>query len=112
MGLLSALLRPEDIVFSDELNHASIIDGIRLLASTEGIFTETAGGVVVASAEKLIRAGRIAREESLVLCITGNGLKTQEVLTSSLKPAATIKPSLAEFEKGVPALAGIGNHGH
>jgi threonine synthase len=74
-----------------------IVAGIRLLAAKEGIFTETAGGVVVASAEKLIRSGRIPSNESIVLCITGNGLKTQEAITG-IKVAATIKPTFQDFQ--------------
>jgi threonine synthase len=74
-----------------------LVAGIRLLASTEGIFTETAGGVVVAAAEKLIQSGRIPSNESIVLCITGNGLKTQEAV-SGVKVAATIKPNFQDFQ--------------
>ena len=51
-----------------------------LLARTEGIFAETAGGVTVAVARKLIEQGRIPRDEEIVLCITGNGLKTQDAV--------------------------------
>ena len=57
------------------------MEGIRLLGETEGIFTETAGGVTVAVARKLIRQGRLNPEESIVLVITGNGLKTIGALT-------------------------------
>src|SRR5574337_1356976 len=53
-----------------------IVEAMKLLASTEGIFAETAGGVTVAAAKRLIEQGRIPRDESVVLCITGNGLKT------------------------------------
>ena len=51
-----------------------------LLARTEGIFAETAGGVTVAVTRKLIEQGRIPRDEEIVLCITGNGLKTQDAV--------------------------------
>ena len=57
---------------------------MKLLAETEGIWTETAGGVTLAVAQKLIEQGRIDRDESIVLCITGNGLKTQEALLGRL----------------------------
>ena len=57
-----------------------IVDGIQLLAETEGIFTEPAGGTTVAVTKKLIEQGRIPRDESIVICITGNGYKTLEVL--------------------------------
>ena len=58
------------------MSDEEIVEGIRLLGETEGIFTETAGGVTVAVARKLIRQGRLNPEESIVLAITGNGLKT------------------------------------
>ena len=57
-----------------------VIEGIQLLAETEGIFTEPAGGVTVAATRKLIERGAIPRDESIVICITGNGYKTIEVL--------------------------------
>ena len=78
-----------------------LIDGMRLLAETEGIFTETAGGVTVAAAQQLIERGVIPRDESIVLCITGNGLKTQEPLLERLErigQPVRIKPNLASFE--------------
>ncbi len=83
--------------YAEAASDDEILAGIRLLACKEGIFTETAGGVVVAAAEKLIRSGQIPPDESVVLCITGNGLKTQEVLVESAKPAATIKPGFQDF---------------
>ncbi len=60
---------------------------MRLLAETEGIWAETAGGVTLAVAQKLIEQGRIGRDESIVLCITGNGLKTQEPLLERMREA-------------------------
>ena len=75
-----------------------IVDGMKLLAETEGVFTETAGGVTLASAKKLIEQGVIPRDESIVVCITGNGLKTQEPLAHRLGKPVHIKPTLASFE--------------
>lgn len=75
-----------------------IIDGIKLLAKKEGIFTETAGGVVVASLKKLVEAGEIDRDERTVIYITGNGLKTQDVLTDYVPTPVKIKPDLKEFD--------------
>ena len=66
--------------WSEDVDDESIIDAMKLLAETEGIWTETAGGVTLAVAQKLIEQGRIDRDESIVVCITGNGLKTQEPL--------------------------------
>jgi threonine synthase len=87
--------------------HASdeeIIQGMQLLARTEGIFTETAGGVTVAVTRKLIEQGVIPRDESIVLCVTGNGLKTPDVLYERLKTHATIRPSLAAFDRALADL--------
>ncbi len=78
-----------------------IIDGIKLLASTEGIFTETAGGVTVASTKKLIENGVIPKNESCVICITGNGLKTQEAVSDHIGKPYRIKPSLESFERSL-----------
>jgi threonine synthase len=75
-----------------------IVDAIKLLAATEGIFTETAGGVTVATARKLIADGKIARGETTVICITGNGLKTQEPLVDKLPLPAPIAPRIDAFE--------------
>ena len=76
-----------------------IVEGIKLLASTEGIFTETAGGVTVAVLKKLAEAGRISEDELTVAYITGNGLKTQEALDGKLSVSMTIKPTYTAFEK-------------
>jgi threonine synthase len=70
-----------------------------LLAETEGIFTETAGGVTLAVARKLIEQGRISPDDEIVLCITGNGLKTQEALNGVLTEAPVIPPRLEEFDR-------------
>ena len=66
--------------WSEDVDDDAIVDGMKLLAETEGIWAETAGGVTLAVAQKLIEQGEIDRDESTVLCITGNGLKTQEAL--------------------------------
>ncbi len=76
-----------------------IVDAIKLLAATEGLFTETAGGVTVATAKRLITDGRIPKDEPTVLCITGNGLKTQEPLVAALPLPTPIAPRIDEFEK-------------
>ena len=76
-----------------------IRDGMELLARTEGIFAETAGGVTVAAARKLKAQGKLSGQGTTVLCITGNGLKTLDALTDRLKLRHVIKPGLAEFER-------------
>ena len=75
-----------------------------LLARTEGIFTETAGGVTVAAAKKLIERGAIPRDESIVLCITGNGLKTPDSLHDRLSVHVKIRPSLSAFDRALADL--------
>jgi threonine synthase len=85
--------------YAEDVSDQEIIDAIKLLARTEGIFAETAGGVTLASAIKLIKAGRISREGTTVICITGNGLKTQEALQGHTTMPHHIKPSLASFEE-------------
>ena len=75
-----------------------MIDSIKLLAETEGIFTETAGGVTVGCAGKLYRQDRILPDETTVLCITGNGLKTTDVLAGAYRTERPIAPKLTEFE--------------
>ena len=75
-----------------------LVAGIRLLAETTGIFTETAGGATVAGALELARAGRLGPEDEVVLCITGNGLKTVEALQGVLPEAPVIAPKIRELE--------------
>jgi threonine synthase len=77
---------------------AEIVEAIRLLAETEGIFTETAGGVTLAAARRLIESGRIAPGESVVVSITGQGLKTTEPLAAVLPRPEVIGARLAEFD--------------
>ncbi len=85
--------------FGEDASDAEIIEGIKLLARTEGIFAETAGGVTLASAIKLIESGHIDREGTTVLCITGNGLKTQEALSGHTVSPHYIKPNIDAFEE-------------
>ncbi|RME08246.1 MAG: pyridoxal-phosphate dependent enzyme, partial [Aquificota bacterium] len=80
-----------------------IIDGIKLLAETEGIFTETAGGTTIAVLKKLAQRGAFRRDEVVVAYITGNGYKTMEVLDNHLKETIHIKPSLADFKEKILA---------
>jgi len=85
--------------WSEDASDPEIVDAMTLLAETEGIFTETAGGVTVASSRKLFAQGRIGPEETTVLCITGNGLKTTDVLTGRFAASEPIPPKLAAFEQ-------------
>jgi threonine synthase len=89
-----------------------IVEAIKLLARTEGIWTEPAGGTTLAATMKLIESGRIPRDESICVSITGNGLKTTEVVMDHLMPPASIPAKLEAFDalvrggrKAEPALA-------
>jgi threonine synthase len=84
--------------WGEEVTDAEIVDAIKLLAETEGIFTETAGGVTVGVTKKLIEQERIPRDDSIVISITGNGLKTQEALSGKLMEHQVIDSKLASFE--------------
>jgi threonine synthase len=79
------------------VSDAEIVEGIKLLAETEGVFTETAGGTTVAVLKKLVEQGRIHPDELTVVYITGNGLKTTEAVASSIGQPFTIEPQLASF---------------
>src|ERR1700691_1784226 len=84
--------------WSEDVSDPEMIESIQLLAETEGVFTETAGGVTTGCARKLYRQGRIAPDETTVLCITGNGLKTTDVLAGKYEVEEPIRPKVTEFE--------------
>ncbi|CAB4873016.1 unannotated protein [freshwater metagenome] len=81
-----------------------IVDAIRLLARTEGIFAETAGGVTVATLSRLAASGVIRPDERVVIYITGHGLKTLEAVSPVVGPTATIRPNIEAFHDAFPAL--------
>jgi threonine synthase len=85
--------------WAEDASDPEIVEGIATLAETEGIFTETAGGVTVGAAKKLYEQGRIKPEETTVLCITGNGLKTTDALTGRFNASEPIPPKLSAFEE-------------
>ena len=84
--------------WSEDISDPEIIDSIKLLAETEGIFAETAGGVTAGVAAKLIQQGRIGKDETTVVCITGNGLKTTDAITADYPATEVIEPKLEAFE--------------
>jgi threonine synthase len=84
--------------WSEDISDSEIIDSIKLLAETEGIFAETAGGVTAGVAAKLIQQGRIAKDETTVVCITGNGLKTTDAIAADFPATEVIEPKLDAFE--------------
>jgi threonine synthase len=75
-----------------------IVDGIKLLARTEGIFAETAGGVTIACLKKLAESGALDKDAVTVAYITGTGLKTQEAVADHLNKVQVIQPNLEAFE--------------
>ncbi len=85
--------------FGEHANDEEIVEAIKLLAATEGIFTETAGGVTLAATKKLIDDGHIERDERIVVAITGNGFKTIEALENKTEDPHIIAPQLNAFRK-------------
>jgi len=94
---------------SDDVTDDEIREGMKLLAECEGIFTETAGGVTVGVAKKLIASGKIGANDSAVLCITGNGLKTLDAVVGHVGKTREIRPSLREFESLLEAEVKFAN---
>ena len=97
-GFYALKVMKETGAHADDVTDEEIREGIRLLAECEGIFAETAGGVTVGVAKKLIASGKIPAGDSAVLCITGNGLKTLDAVVGHVGQPREIKPSLREFE--------------
>ncbi len=91
----------------DMVSDEEVVEGIKLLAQTEGIFAETAGGVTIGVLKKLVKQGHIKKQDVTVAYITGNGLKTQEAVLDAVGRPVRIAPSLTSFHKTFP----IGNHG-
>jgi threonine synthase len=81
----------------DACTEAEVIQGMRLLAETEGVFTETAGGVTVAVLKRLVEAGTIEPDEETVALVTGTGYKTVEALEGVVEPSFHVAPDIEEF---------------
>jgi threonine synthase len=90
--------------WGEDATDEEIVEAIKLLAKTEGIWTEPAGGTTLACAIKLIKSGRIPKDESICVAITGNGLKTTEVVVNHLEPPASIPAKLDAFDAIVSAM--------
>jgi threonine synthase len=97
-GVYAARAIRESGGWAEDVSDVEIVSGIQELAETEGIFTETAGGVTTAVTARLYAHGRIHRDELTVTCITGNGLKTTDALAGAYEPQAAIRPRLTDFE--------------
>ncbi|MGH7542236.1 MAG: threonine synthase, partial [Gemmatimonadota bacterium] len=81
----------------DWCTEGEILEGVRLLASTEGVFTETAGGVTIAVLKRLVEQGVIRPDEEVVAYVTGNGYKTVEAFEGLVEPSFRVAPDLEEF---------------
>ena len=85
--------------WAEDVSDEEIIEAMQLLAETEGVFAETAGGVTLGVTKKLIEQGRIPKDESIVVSITGNGLKTQEAVQENVGEPTLINAKLSEFDE-------------
>ena len=93
--------------YAEDVSDVEVVAGIQELAETEGIFTETAGGVTTAVTAKLIAQGRIGKDETTVVCITGNGLKTTDALEGRFAQERAVKPKLMEFDAYLREVDGL-----
>jgi threonine synthase len=100
-GIYAARLIRETDGWAEDVSDVEIVSAIQELAETEGIFTETAGGVTTAVTARLYAHGRIQPDELTVTCITGNGLKTTDVLNGAYDQRRSIRPRMADFESFV-----------
>jgi threonine synthase len=90
--------------WAEDVSDVELVAGIQELAETEGIFTETAGGVTTAVAARLYAHGRIGGDETTVVCITGNGLKTTDALVGRFLAEPAVKPKLAAFDEYIRSV--------
>jgi threonine synthase len=103
-GPAAAKMIQETDGFAEDVSDVELVSGIQELAESEGIFTETAGGVTTAVAARLYAQGRISRDQTTVVCITGNGLKTTDALEGRYIAERAVKPKLAAFDEYIRAL--------
>jgi len=83
--------------YAEESNNKEILDAILLLAKTEGVFTEPAGGVAVAVLKKMVEDGHIDKNDTTICYVTGNGLKATESLMSVLSKPQVMQPDIAKI---------------
>jgi len=92
--------------WAEDVSDVEVVSGMQELAETEGIFTETAGGVTTAVTARLFAQGRISPDETTVVCITGNGLKTTDAVTERYEQGRAVRPRLADFDEYLRELDG------
>ena len=98
--------------WGEMVSDPEILDGINLLAETEGIFTEPAGGTTIAVTRKLIAEGKLPKDESIVVCITGNGYKTADIMTERVAKAVRISRSIDDVDAYLAGtLTAVGEEG-
>ena len=93
--------------WAEDVSDVEIVSAIQELAETEGIFTETAGGVTTAVTARLYAHGRISPDELTVSCITGNGLKTTDVLSGAYDEAVPVRPRMSDFVAYLEERSGV-----
>jgi threonine synthase len=97
-GVYAARAIRESGGWAEDVSDVEIVSAIQELAETEGVFTETAGGVTTAVTARLYAHGRIKPDDLTVTCITGNGLKTTDALAGAYETERAVRPRLADFE--------------
>ena len=105
-GIYAARCIRESGGWAEDVSDVEIVSAIQELAETEGIFTETAGGVTTAVTARLYAHGRIKPDELTVTCITGNGLKTTDALAGAYEQEPAVRPRLSDFETYIDELNG------
>ena len=85
------------------VSDTEVVEGIRLLAATEGVFAETAGGVTVATTRKLVQSGQLDPDAETVLLITGDGLKTLDAISGEVGPTATVPATSSAVREALAA---------
>lgn len=109
-GYFAVKLIRESGGWAEDVTDLEIAEAMKLLAETEGVFAETAGGVTVAVAKKLLAMGKLPPDGDIVLAITGNGLKTQDAIADALEAAPVIPPNMDAFVRlveGVGTVASV-----
>jgi threonine synthase len=103
-GYYAARVVKESGGWAEDATDEEIVEAMRLLARTEGLFAEPAGGVALAATRKLVEAGRLDGDGPVVVCITGSGLKTVEALDGRIPPPVRVRARLEAVEAALPAL--------